>query len=374
MFAAPRGGAQHPSGGRAGAEVSLATRCTACGTVFRVVQDQLKVSEGWVRCGRCAEVFDAREQLFDLEREAPPPWPRPPEPEPEPEPLDIALDDTGYGQQYTEQYPAPEPEEDEALAAQSLPPEEATWEMRAGVDGSMAPSVPGDETPPRRFPSSQAWPPSGLPPEPATADSWPISDERMGSPDIPGLAADPEDSPHVPAFVRDAAKVRAPMNARQRLLWGGAGLLLALLLALQALFHFRDALAAQQPALAGPLKQLCQVLSCEIRPLHRIEALSVEGSSLTRMPNEAGAYRLAVTLRNRADAALALPSFELSLSDSAGALLVRKVLSPADFAASAPSVGNPAGTIAARGELSLQTQLRAGDTRLVGYTVEVFYP
>ena len=43
--------------------MSLATRCTACGTVFRVVQDQLKVSEGWVRCGRCDEVFNALEGL-----------------------------------------------------------------------------------------------------------------------------------------------------------------------------------------------------------------------------------------------------------------------------------------------------------------------
>ena len=43
--------------------MSLATRCTACGTVFRVVQDQLKVSEGWVRCGRCNEVFNALEGL-----------------------------------------------------------------------------------------------------------------------------------------------------------------------------------------------------------------------------------------------------------------------------------------------------------------------
>ena len=54
--------------------MSLATRCTACGTVFRVVQDQLKVSEGWVRCGRCDEVFNALEGLFDLERESPPDW------------------------------------------------------------------------------------------------------------------------------------------------------------------------------------------------------------------------------------------------------------------------------------------------------------
>jgi hypothetical protein len=31
------------------------------------VQDQLKVSEGWVRCGQCHEVFHGIEQLFDLE-------------------------------------------------------------------------------------------------------------------------------------------------------------------------------------------------------------------------------------------------------------------------------------------------------------------
>ena len=47
--------------------MNLATRCPACGTVFRVVRDQLKVSEGWVRCGRCSEVFNAGERLFELE-------------------------------------------------------------------------------------------------------------------------------------------------------------------------------------------------------------------------------------------------------------------------------------------------------------------
>ena len=50
--------------------MSLAARCPACGTVFRVVQDQLRVSEGWVRCGRCAEVFNAIETLVDLDTEA----------------------------------------------------------------------------------------------------------------------------------------------------------------------------------------------------------------------------------------------------------------------------------------------------------------
>lgn len=49
----------------------LATRCPACDTVFRVVQDQLRVSEGWVRCGRCGEAFDALDSMI--------PWPPPTE-------------------------------------------------------------------------------------------------------------------------------------------------------------------------------------------------------------------------------------------------------------------------------------------------------
>ncbi|MDR6536124.1 DUF3426 domain-containing protein [Variovorax soli] len=39
--------------------MSLVTRCPACGTTFKVVRDQLRISDGWVRCGRCSEVFDA---------------------------------------------------------------------------------------------------------------------------------------------------------------------------------------------------------------------------------------------------------------------------------------------------------------------------
>jgi len=45
--------------------MSLITSCPACGTMFRVVPDQLKISEGWVRCGHCSEVFDASKHLSD---------------------------------------------------------------------------------------------------------------------------------------------------------------------------------------------------------------------------------------------------------------------------------------------------------------------
>lgn len=62
--------------------MSLATRCPACGTVFRVVQDQLKVSGGWVRCGQCHQVFNGLQTLFELPPEPPAAAPEPDPPEP----------------------------------------------------------------------------------------------------------------------------------------------------------------------------------------------------------------------------------------------------------------------------------------------------
>jgi len=63
--------------------MSLIARCPACQTLFKVVSDQLRVSGGWVRCGQCEEVFDARQHLLS---QAPEPAVRQADEKPEPEP------------------------------------------------------------------------------------------------------------------------------------------------------------------------------------------------------------------------------------------------------------------------------------------------
>ncbi|MBW7832650.1 MAG: zinc-ribbon domain-containing protein [Simplicispira suum] len=50
--------------------MSQTTRCPACHTRFKVVADQLRISDGWVRCGHCKQVFDAS---ISLEPAAPEP-------------------------------------------------------------------------------------------------------------------------------------------------------------------------------------------------------------------------------------------------------------------------------------------------------------
>ena len=39
---------------------TLLTRCPVCGTTFRASAEQLTLAAGWVRCGQCDGVFDAR--------------------------------------------------------------------------------------------------------------------------------------------------------------------------------------------------------------------------------------------------------------------------------------------------------------------------
>ncbi len=51
--------------------MSLITRCPVCETLFRVVPDQLRISEGWVRCGQCDEIFDASLHLLQASPELP---------------------------------------------------------------------------------------------------------------------------------------------------------------------------------------------------------------------------------------------------------------------------------------------------------------
>lgn len=50
--------------------MSQITRCPQCQTRFKVVDDQLRISDGWVRCGKCKSVFDALTHL--VARPAPP--------------------------------------------------------------------------------------------------------------------------------------------------------------------------------------------------------------------------------------------------------------------------------------------------------------
>ena len=355
--------------------MSLATRCTSCSTVFRVVQDQLKVSEGWVRCGRCDAVFNALEGLFDLGRESPPDWEKT-------RALPEEIDDTGL--------PAAAAAAADLAAAGADEPAEAeadadtdtdTVELQdiAGtpvtLDGLLADPVDAHLFGPRKRADSAPKPAGQI----GARDRVEFSDARFDS-DLFAENASASDDEHVESASTDVAVLetttrpeflrRADRRARWRsgparsLLVAASGLG-TLVLLLQFGHHYRDTLAAQWPALQPVLASWCSQAGCALQAPRRLADVFLETSALTLTPAR-DAFVLSVNLRNRGTVALAAPSIDLNLTDSNGRLVARRALSPRDFRA--PEV------LQAGAEAALQLTLTTGAAAVAGYTVELFYP
>lgn len=320
--------------------MSLATRCTACGTIFRIVEDQLRVSDGWVRCGRCAEIFDARELLFDIERDAPPPWP---------------------------------PQFVPAAAPEPLPPPPPPPPPPAPVFEAPAPWMPPPVPEPRTDDLPTGWPATELARhEPRwvdeTATPAPAGNERPEP--APAMTAEPAFAPStqsidMPEFMRRAESTARWNRPAVRVALGLASLLLAAVLAVQVTLHFRDALSALHPPLRGTLQSLCSMAGCEIKPWKRIDALSIDATSLN--PIGSGGYKLNLALRNKTAVDVAAPSIELSLTDANGAPLARRVLGPEALSPALTQVN-------AESEQSLSLVFSTGGQRVSGYSVNIFYP
>lgn len=200
--------------------------------------------------------------------------------------------------------------------------------------------------------------------QPPAAPSTPARAEPLSAPRA-AAPAEPPDVVVLPEFMRRAER-RARWNRPiVKVALGVFSLLLAALLSLQITLHFRDALAALHPPLRAPLQALCGALDCEVHPWRRIEALSIDATSLS--PVGSASYKLSLSLRNKSAVDVAAPWVELSLTDANGAPLARRVLPP--------DAMTPVHTqIAAESEQALSVSFSTGSQRVSGYSVNIFYP
>ena len=377
--------------------MSLATRCTQCGTIFRVVQDQLKVSEGWVRCGRCQEVFSALEGLFDLEREAPPRRPA------------SSLTATQVARQGMVEFvashsPTPtdkpgavlaETHEDDAIESRMFAPEslaayksvqEATLEDDPDFVDARFPSEFADDAaldadgdygaarhvapePPAPAPKRLSWRERRAQRRADEISSMlsglGVHDDESARPAVPDRSVAPD-------FLRQAERAAQWQRPRVRASLIVAGAMLLGVLAVQVAVQFRDTLAARWARARPPLEALCDVMGCRIEPPRRLAALTVEASGLTQVDG-GDTYRLSLSLHNRASIALAMPSVDLRLTDTGGSLIARRALAPADFRGT-PEGAATTSALAAGAEAQLHALLAARGARIGGYTIELFYP
>lgn len=395
--------------------MSLATRCTSCGTAFRVVQDQLKVSEGWVRCGRCNEVFNALEGLFDLGRDVPSDGAERSEPlagmAPPGAHSDSAWEQTLRAvppSQSAGSASAAEPSSGNGSAAKAsshawsaterlarsrgepapghLPAAEADDDPAAGDDPEgpttdlgelLADPIDAHLFGPRKRQEAAPKPAGEL----DRRDRVEFSDARFDSdlfadnasvPDtelvvLPATDAGalPLESSARPEFVRRADRRARWQSGPARTALGSVGLLAGVVLALQIANHWRDTIAARWPGLRAPLVAWCRLAQCRIEAPRQIEDVLVDSTALTRASTP-DAFILSVTLKSRSALPLETPSLDLTLTDATGRLVARRALSPHEL--------NAADVLSPHSETALQVQLSAGAAPVVGYTVEIFYP
>jgi hypothetical protein len=144
-------------------------------------------------------------------------------------------------------------------------------------------------------------------------------------------------------------------------------LVLSLVLLLQVGHHFRDITAAKWPEAAPLLVRWCQLLDCQLQAPQNIESVVVESITMTRNANSTDTFLLSVALQNRSPFAVAVPALDLTLRDANGALITRRMLKPEELQLKTTA-------IEAQSETQVQVTLTEKEQRIVGYTVEAFYP
>jgi predicted Zn finger-like uncharacterized protein len=310
--------------------------------MFKVVDEQLKAAQGWVRCGQCGDVFDASLHLVPVEAGGP----------------GVLADASG---------PAPVQE-----ALTEPVHVEPVWQPLT-QDAQATPINPQPEPQGRQDPvfTANAYGSSLNEAEPAQVPAQ--------APEIPpSPAEEPEAAPEV-AFVCEARQNGFWTSPLVRALLGLMGLALLAALMLQWVVRQKDVLAAHEPRLAPMLQALCRPLGCEVRPLRRIESLLIENASFRK--TGADAYRLNFVFRNTGDAALEIPALEVTLIDSQDEVLVRRVVMPAQFGATAVTLAAHADLagalflkVSSGGAQGASAPAQAGFLPVAGYRILAFYP
>jgi hypothetical protein len=169
-------------------------------------------------------------------------------------------------------------------------------------------------------------------------------------------------------FAWDKPSARGPRHAWPYAV--GIALLLVLLVG-QAIYHFRDSLAAHWPGTRPALASMCRAVGCAVRPLRDVAALSIDASDLQLDPAHRGLLILTATVRNRAAYAIAYPYLELTLTDAHDQVVVRRAFAPNEYMGGTADVG--AG-LPGNGDAPLKLFIDASATQQAGYRLYLFYP
>lgn len=335
--------------------------------MFKVVPDQLRISDGWVRCGQCDEVFDANVHLYTDPDSVP---------VSEAAPAEIA-ESSEDAWVSSLQFEASSDVDVSVvdLAADTID-EKSDLEIDSPadeVDLDLVIGVPAVDLLPVQALDEVMHLSPGFPP-----DSLPQSEDvpEVVASEAPSLryaqaqvTTNASADPNKLSFMRKGRKRSLWQHTVVRLGLGLLSLVLLVALALQVVVMERDQIAAAQPDIRLPLDALCEVVGCQIQPLRKIDAVVIDSSAFTKVQGDA--YRLNFTLKNTSAVPLAVPAVELTLTDMQDQAVLRRVVQSRELTSSKT-------VLDAGAEMSVVLPLRvkttAGEERVSGYRLLAFYP
>jgi len=332
--------------------MSLITRCPACQTLFKVVPDQLRISEGWVRCGQCDEIFDASQHLVQSlvpVSAAAAAQDAPAFQGDEPALEDLVIPSTPEADMWT----------GGAMPGGELPSVEAPVVLVSEEQPLSLPE-PHVETPEPQEPQESPEPPEPRLPDQATPSSF----EASHDPEFESRA----DSRDI-SFLREARAPATNQSLLMRATWSLLSAALLLGVAGQIVLHERDHIAALRPDLRPWLQAICDRLNCSVSPWRKIESIVIDSSAFTRVHGDS--YRLNLTLKNVEAVPVALPALELTLTDTLDQPVIRRVLILS-------AIDGESESVAAGSErpvsLTISVNPPGGADRFAGYRILAFYP
>jgi predicted Zn finger-like uncharacterized protein len=330
--------------------MSLITRCPACQTSFRVVPDQLRMSEGWARCGQCSEIFDA---ASSLQEDSPITG----------SVVDVEVNvDTGIDVDLSPSAEIESATDNKTSAESPTPPATAT--QNAAAQEAMALKTALQEIVAAR--------------QNFTDDSEPQKSSGPTDTDHDANASGTINRSHqetsdqiAPSFLRelrDSPKQSAWHKTWVRTSLAMVSVALLVSLVVQMAVHERDRLATLFPQAKPALEVACSYLNCTVSTLRQIDAVVVESSSFTKVRNDT--YRLSLAIKNSASYELAMPALELTLTDAQDQALLRRVLLGAEVSVNNRLAANSEWV----GSVDLSVRSGNGAERIAGYRVLAFYP
>lgn len=298
------------------------TVCPKCALTLAVSAEDLRKGQGYVRCGRCSNVFNALLTLTES-TDTGSPGTRSPLPPPPAEVLAVQ---------------APALAEETPSQAVRLAPELAVHDLDFNEDPPAAEN--GTET--HEYRHTGTFETIVLEGDAITQTEEMVPEESVDS-QIAEIAQQiamatsdevviPADEPTAEGVTEDPVAALAPPEAASGhvLAWSLGAIVLLLLLGAQAVHHWRNDLAAL-PALNAPLSKAYATLGMKLMPrwdlgAYEIVQLGAESNAAT-----GAAINVRLSITNRAARAQPAPFVRLTLLDRYGKRLAARDLAPQEY-------------------------------------------